>query len=184
MKARDFDIRHPHTCKCGNTFFKFTTLQNKCVKCLAAKGKQIVKKEARKIYRERKEKLKTRSDYLKEAQVEFNRYIRERDNGKPCVSCGSFTGKRNAGHFRSVGACPELRFHESNVHGQCEHCNSYLSGNLLEYRASLIRRVGAQQVEWLEGKHEPKKYTIDELKQIRDKYRVMAKALKWNKGAA
>src|SRR6185436_3123720 len=150
MKARDFDIRHPHTCKCGNTYFKFTTLQNKCVKCLAAKGKQIVKKEARKIYRERKEKLKTRSDYLKEAQVEFNSWIRARDAKLPCISCGGFTGKRNAGHYRSVGAFPELRFHPDNAAGQCERCNTYLSGNLVEYRKHLIARIGTARVEHLE----------------------------------
>jgi len=182
MKARDFDIRHPHTCKCGNTYFKFTTLQNKCVKCLAAKGKQIVKKEALKVYRERKEKLKTRSDYLKEAQVEFNRYIRERDKNQGCISCGRNNGsKANAGHYRSVGAFPELRYCEDNCYLQCEHCNTYLSGNLIEYRKRLVQRVGIEKVEWLEGPHGQLKLTIEELKQIRDKYRVMAKSLKWQK---
>jgi len=182
MKARDFDIRHPHTCKCGNTYFKFTTLQNKCVKCLAAKGKQIVKKEARKVYRQKKEELKTRRDYEREAQKEFNAYCRERDRALPCISCRRFhQGQWHAGHYRSTAAAPELRFNEENVNKQCSVCNNHLSSNAVEYRKGLIEKIGIEKVEWLEGPHEPLKFTIDELKQIRDKYRVMAKALKWER---
>lgn len=182
----DIDKVHKERiCKCGNTYVKFTSLQNKCVKCLAAKGKQLVAKATRKVYREQKEKLKTRSDYLKEAQVEFNRFIRLRDSGKVCISCKRRNNvKVNAGHYRSVGAFPELRYCEDNCHLQCEHCNTFLSGNLVEYRKALIQRIGIERAEWLEGPHEPKKYTIEELKALRDKYRVMGKAIKWNKVAA
>jgi hypothetical protein len=33
-------------------------------------------------------------------------------------------------------------------------------------------------VEWLEGPHEPKKYTIEDLKSIKETYRQKLKALK------
>ena len=37
--------------------------------------------------KERKERLKTKGDYLKELQIIFNKWIRLRDNGLNCISC-------------------------------------------------------------------------------------------------
>lgn len=132
-------------------------------------------KKDRKEYKDAKERIKTRGDYAKEAQVAFNAYIRARDEGKPCISCGSHTGKKNAGHYRSVGSCPELRFEPLNVHLQCEKCNSYLSGNLILYRIQLLARIGIAGVEYLEGPHQPKKYSIDDLKEIKAMYKAKLK---------
>lgn len=135
-------------------------------------------KEQRKTHREAIFKAKSRGEHLKDTQIAFNAWIRTRDNGKQCVSCGSFTGKKNAGHYRSVGSAQELRFEPLNCHLQCEKCNSYLSGNLINYRIELIKRIGIEKVEWLEGRHEPAKYTIEELKAIRDEYLIKLKELK------
>src|SRR4051812_17583879 len=71
----------------------------------------------RKITREAKQRLKTRAQWLREAQAAFNAYIRCRDTDLPCISCGDFTpmtrgGDYDCGHYRSTGANPELRFHE------------------------------------------------------------------------
>ena len=85
--------------------------------------------------------------------------------------------RMNAGHYKSVGSTPALRFNEGNVHLQCEHCNSYLSGNIGEYRPRLIAKIGLEMVEFLEGPHEPKKYTIDELKELIATYKEKVKAL-------
>lgn len=179
MKREDFDIRHARICKCGNTYFKFSTLQNKCVKCLAEKGKEIVAKETRKAYRARKEKLKTRGEHIAEAQKEFNAYIRERDRNLSCISCGRFhQGQWHAGHYRTTAAAPELRFHEDNVHKQCAPCNHDLSGNIVEYRKGLAEKIGEEKVAWLEGKHEQKKYTFEELKDLKKTYREKTRALK------
>jgi hypothetical protein len=123
---------------------------------------------------ERRVALKTRKDWLREAQAVFNSMIRERDYFKPCISCGVPTlaseigGSWDAGHFRSVGAAPELRFEPSNVHKQCKSCNgttihkrSYVQPFERQqsvrdrYRVNLIDRIGLQQVEWLESYHEP-----------------------------
>ena len=68
-----------------------------------------------------------------------------------------------------------MRFEELNTHKQCMPCNSHLSGNLINYRINLIKKIGLEAVEWLEGPHKPKKYTIENLKEIRDKYRKMGK---------
>ena len=125
-------------------------------------------KQQRKDTSQRKEAIKTMGQLAKEAQIAFNAFIRQRDKGKPCISCGRSTGcKMNAGHFRAVGSCPELRFNTWNVWLQCEKCNSYLSGNYGEYRKRLIDKIGLLKVEWLEGKHELNCYRKDDLRRIK-----------------
>lgn len=79
----------------------------------------------------------------------FNAYIRKRDENEPCISCGSWS-QRQAGHFYSGGHYPELRFNENNVNGQCLRCNLHLSGNLIEYRKNLIKKIGIEEVEKLD----------------------------------
>ena len=133
-------------------------------------------KHARKAKRERRDALKTRSQWLKEAQTAFNRFIRARDMKKPCISCGRFhEGQWHAGHYRTVGAHPELRFTEVNCHKQCAPCNNHKSGNIVEYRIELVKRIGQDQVEWLEGAHDPLKLTIDEIKALKAKYNKKAR---------
>ena len=129
------------------------------------------RKEATKQRAEARQKLKTRADYVREAQSAFNAYIRARDADRPCVSCGRHhDGQFHAGHYLSTGARPELRFEELNVWKQCAPCNNHLSGNVVLYRRALVELIGPEKVEWLEGPHEPKKYTIDDLKTIKAEY--------------
>ncbi|MCF5170711.1 recombination protein NinG [Pseudomonas canadensis] len=140
----------------------------------------------RKDIKVRKEKLKTRADHLREAQAAVNEYVRLRDAHLPCISCDStpndndlMTGSRwDAGHYRSVGACPELRFEPLNIHRQCVKCNRNLSGNAVEYRIRLVQRIGAEKVAWLEGLHPACKYTVEEIKAIKAKYRAKTRELK------
>jgi len=143
-----------------------------------AKSKATKEKADRKELKARKENLKSRGDYAREAQTVFNRYIRLRDDSLPCVSCGRHhTGQYHAGHYRTVGGNPELRFNELNCHKQCSVCNNHKSGNIVEYRINLVLRIGNDQLEWLEGPHEPAKYTIDDLKQIKADYKAKIKQL-------
>ena len=147
--------------------------------CAAVQGKRDSEKQDRKETRERKQALKTRSDWLKEAQAAFNAFIRERDAALPCISCGRFhAGAYDAGHYRSVGAQPALRFHEDNCHKQCVPCNQHKSGNVVEYRLGLIARIGAERVEFLEQEHAPAKLTIDEAKAIKAHYVAKLRALR------
>jgi len=114
----------------------------------------------------------------KEAQKAFNAYIRARDNKEPCISCQRFhEGQFHAGHFKTAGGNPELRFEELNCHKQCAPCNNHLSGNVGEYRINLINKIGLEQVEWLEGPHELKKYTASDYKEIEMKYKKELKEL-------
>lgn len=125
------------------------------------------------------EKLKSKAQWAKEAQAAFNAFIRERDADQPCISCGRFhDGQYHAGHYLSVGARPELRFEESNVHKQCAPCNTHLSGNAVLYRKGLIAKLNIGVVEWLEGPHDLRKDTIESLKRIKKHYIEKTKQLK------
>ncbi|MBY5961912.1 recombination protein NinG [Marinobacter hydrocarbonoclasticus] len=171
---------------CKAKFEPFNSLQQVCsTACALQKAQKDLQKDAerkakeqRKWVREQKAKLKTRGEHLKEAQQAFNAYIRERDRHRPCISCGTYTaGQYHAGHYRTTKAAPELRFEELNCHKQCAQCNNFDSGNIVEYRISLIQRIGQEAVDWLEGPHEAKHYTTDELKEIKRKYRSMKREL-------
>lgn len=144
------------------------------------KAKKAIAQEGRKAHREAKERVKTKGQYMREAQTAFNAWVRARDAGKPCVSCGTTADiQYAAGHFRSAGGHPELRFEPLNVHLQCNrNCNMAKSGNLGPYRVELVRRLGQEVVDWLEGPHEPKRYTIEDLKQITAEYRLKLRELK------
>jgi hypothetical protein len=147
------------------------------------KKKAQAAKEDRKTIRARKETIKTRAEWMKEAQREFNAYIRARDQaaGYGCISCGRHhQGQYHAGHYLSVGARPDLRFSESNCHLQCAPCNTYLSGNLVLYRLALLDRIGEAKVAMLEGPSESRHYDISDLKAIKEKYKKMVRELKKN----
>lgn len=140
--------------------------------------KAIEQRERREI-RARKEKLKSRSHHMKDTQVAFNAWVRARDATQPCISCGRFhQGKNDAGHYRTVASAPELRFEPLNCHLQCSPCNTHKSGDIVNYRINLVQRIGAENVAWLEGPHEAKKYTIDDLKTLTAHYRAMTRELK------
>lgn len=185
----------PKKCKnpaCGDSFVPQRLGQAVCgYKCgLAIKdvnqekaGKALAQIGRREI-QVRKEKLKSRADHLREAQAAFNEWVRLRDADRPCISCGRHhEGQYHAGHYRSVGANPELRFEPLNVWKQCAPCNTHLSGNLVNYRISLLQGIGAEKVEWLEGPHESRKYTVEEIKTIKAEYRAKTRELKKGQAA-
>ena len=167
----------PKKKKCRNTecrseFIAQRPMQVACgIPCaMALTRKANERKRAEQAKKERadtraaKAKIKRRGDYVKDAQEAFNAFIRERDHNEPCISCGRYhTGQYHAGHYRTVGSHPELRFDERNCHKQCAPCNNHKSGNIVEYRINLVRKLGADSVEWLEGPHEAKHYAVEEL---------------------
>jgi len=151
-----------------------------CYECLrkfidSERGQKAVRSAKRQDIKERKEKLKTRRDYLKEAQVAFNKYVRIRDENKPCISCGSSPvdnkvgGVRDCGHYLSRGSHPEARFRFGldNTASQCVHCNRYLSGNVANFRVGLIARWGIERVERLESNLPSSRMDIDYLKRVK-----------------
>jgi hypothetical protein len=129
------------------------------------------KEEAKTTRAERKEtkakldKLKPLAKVKAECQQAINALVREEEKDLPCISCGRFhQGQWHAGHYLSVGARPGLRFTRNNLAKQCQPCNVHLSGNLINYRIGLIKRIGLEAVEALENDHAPPRhYTREQL---------------------
>ena len=143
-----------------------------------AKGKKLAGAAWRADTAARKKAAKSKGDWAKEAQREFNRFIRLRDEPDVCISCGRHhAGQYHAGHYKTVGANPELRFNELNCHKQCAPCNNHLSGNIVNYRVRLIDKIGQDDVGFIEGPHKPKNYIIKDLERIKLKYKVRADEL-------
>lgn len=149
----------------------------------ATQSRQKAKTERQDTQR-RKEAAKTRSELMREAQMAFNAFIRLRDQmaGYPCISSGrplDWSGNQtDAGHYRSTGSAPHLRFDERNCHAQSKLDNRYLAGNAVDYRIGLISRIGLKAVEALEADNTPRKYSTDDLRAIRDDYRAKLRALR------
>lgn len=169
-------------------------LQKACLNpaCLAEWAKVDREVKADKKHKAKKRELKDndRKIRMPAAQKAFNAFIRARDSDLPCISCGLFVtvdmpyGRYDCGHYKTVGGFPELRFEELNASKQCKKCNGG-AGNFSkkdtsvskEYRINLIKKIGLDKVEWLEGKHEPKKYTCEELKAIELLYKQKLKEM-------
>ncbi|HJH17639.1 MAG TPA: recombination protein NinG [Pseudomonas lactis] len=150
----------------------------------APKARKALADIERKDIKVRKEKLKSRADHAKDTQQAFNEWVRLRDADLPCVSCGRHhDGQYHAGHYRTVAANPAIRFEPLNVHKQCAPCNNHKSGDIVNYRIELVKRIGAEAVEWLEGPHEPKKYTVEQLKAMTAEYRAKTRELKKGQAA-
>ena len=123
-----------------------------------------------------------RGKQLRDAQQAFNEFVRLRDKDQPCISCGKHhEGQYHAGHYRSVGAAPQLRFNQFNNNKQCAPCNVHKSGSLIEYRIGLVKKIGLERVEWLESQNEPLKLSLEEIKAIKVYYRDMVKRMKAEK---
>jgi hypothetical protein len=106
----------------------------------------------------------------------LHKYVRERDrlNRIICISCDGAKpdNQFHAGHYRSVGAAPELRLEPSNIFRQCSQCNTKKSGNQAEFRIRLVKLIGLEAVEEIEGPHLPKKWTLEELEELRDHWKA------------
>ena len=185
----------PKTCKnpaCRASFVPQRLGQAVCspkcalatVEVQKAKEKKSLAQAGRREIKVRKEALKTRGDHMREAQQAFNEYIRTRDQaaGHLCISSGKsldWSGNAvDAGHYRSVGSAPHLRFDERNCHAQSKQDNRFLSGNAVDYRIGLIARIGQEAVDALESDHSVRKYTVDEIKAIKATYRAKTRELK------
>jgi hypothetical protein len=178
-------------CKvCKTEFTPTRPMQKVCSPmCALEVSRQVAQKKAakeaqedRKKTREKLDAMRTKPQLVKVAQTAFNAFVRARDADKPCISCGkppsTESNQTDAGHFRSVGSAPHMRFVEDNVHGQCKHCNQYLAGNVLAYRKGLIERIGLERVEQIESDQTVRKYTKEGLQELAKHYNAETRRLK------
>ncbi|MDB5777586.1 MAG: hypothetical protein JWP38_3719 [Herbaspirillum sp.] len=167
---------------CKTPFQARSSLHKTCsTPCAISFVSQNRAKVERKELTARKLAIKPRAKWMAEAQAAVNAVVRERDRLDGCISCdkpATWNGQWHASHYLSVGAHPATRFDLSNIHKACSVCNNYLSGNIRAYRPRLIAKIGMEAVERLEGSHEPKKYTVDELRAITTEHKAKLKVLK------
>lgn len=132
-------------------------------------------KQRKKVYKKNTKKPK---EYRKELQDLVNACIREIDKGFGCISCD--TGKvEQAGHYRSVGSNPQLRYDPFNNFGQCIFCNMHKGGNPIEYREGLIDRYGIETTEsFLEPSQPFNKLTINDIEELKKVVRSFLKYLR------
>jgi hypothetical protein len=168
-------------CKyCKSVFTPINSLQKNCFEplCVSDWINEVKEKNWKKKKSKMKMDLMTIQDYVKLAQQVFNKYIRLRDAGNVCISCQKKPLKTNAGHFYNANNHWSVRFDERNVHLQCEHCNTYLSGNLIYYRENLLKKIGIEEFENLSDEAmKTRKFTIEELKEIISTYKKKIKEL-------
>lgn len=180
----------PVKCKapgCSNRFVRRSMTHKACgPDCAAALVAQDRAKQAARAARaeaaEHRAKLaayKPLSHWLKATERVVNHYVLTRDRALPCISCGTYdTVQWEAGHFKSVGAHPEMRFLTRNIHKQCHRCNVQLSGNIHGYRAGLLARYGRQILDELDVPHPLQKYTREGLEEIRADHAAATRAMK------
>lgn len=193
---------------CKDPYQKQNSLQKTCFKFECIKeflDKQKAKKLAQEAKKQRKAdkdtrlRLKPRREWLAETQQAVNAFRRNEElaKGRGCISCGRtqaevqhFDGWKpgglwDAGHFVGVGANPTIRLEPKNIWLQCKSCNAG-SGKYarkaatvaVNYERNLRAQEGDELVDWLKGPHEPKKYTIDQLKELKAHYAAKLKELR------
>jgi hypothetical protein len=144
------------------------------VRKLSAQKAARANREERKSLAERKAKIKTRGEWIREAQAVVNKVARLRDTlaGHGCISCGArpdarFGGAMDAGHYRSVGSAPHARFYLPNIRLQCKRCNRDLGGSVVNYRKGLVERIGINRVEEIESMQWTAKWSIEYLQRLK-----------------
>lgn len=174
----------PKSCShCSREFMPARPMQAVCSPICAARKVRADKSQERVTTKARREKLITIPDRIKAAQKEFNAYIRARDSGKPCICCGlplgegDIGGAYDCGHYRSTGSASHLRFDERNAHAQRKVCNRWGAGRAVDYRIGLVARIGRAAVEALEADNGVRKWTHEELIDIRARFIAKRKAL-------
>jgi nitrogen fixation protein len=179
----------PRRCRCcGKPYTPISSMSKACsvpcaldlVRQANARKEVRAKREERAATRVAKEKLKSRADYLREAQTAVNAYVRLRDANEPCISCdrpATWGGQWHASHYRSVGSNPGWRFNLWNISKACSICNVWKSGALSEYRPRLIGKIGLARVEMLERESPVRKYDIEYLKRLKRIFRDKSKRL-------
>jgi hypothetical protein len=164
----------PKTCsQCPREFYPRSSMHDVCSQRCAMKKINASKAKERAETKARRRALETPKKLLPKAQKVVNRWCRLRDllAGRNCISCGApyraaFGGAFDAGHFRSVGSAPHLRFYTPQIRLQCVRCNRDLGGNTVEYRKRLVRIKGAEFVERIEGMYWIQKWTVDYLRRL------------------
>lgn len=142
-------------------------------KCHTDKMKKDPNKKTRKL-----------SSTKRSVQNVVNKYSRLRDcageDGTNCISCNKWFPyeKGDGGHFIPMGSSSALRYDERNINFQCHGCNRFKHGNQANYYVGMVNKYGQPVVdELMSRQHETRKWSDDELKELRKHYNAKIKLL-------
>ena len=127
-----------------------------------------------------------RSKVVKDLDNIFSQYIRLRDDGKGCCTCGVKKDwkEMQACHYITRGKLP-TRWDETNVHSGCYRCNVLLKGNYTEYAIFMVQKYGADKLLELKQKSiMPLKIPTIELIEKIQYYKTEVARIKSEKGLA
>lgn len=128
-----------------------------------------------------KKKTKTIAQLKREAWMWFSRYVRVNaadDAGMvKCVTCNKVMNWKEAhsGHFIHASKGNVISYDIRAINPQCVSCNSFKSGNLVQYAVFLEEKYGAGIVTKLsEKKSQSPVMKRDDYAVIIDKYKGLA----------
>jgi hypothetical protein len=185
----------PRKCKnkaCGDKFIPARPMQQACsVGCaiILSKDKKRAEMEKkakaeRELTRQQLLDMKPLHYWAKRAEKPCNAFIRLRDAGDPCISCGTYDAPVwHAGHLYTVKARPDIRYHEDNIHLQCPDCNTFNGGMVGEYKKRIASKIGQERVDALAYVNPAFKKTREYYQAIEAEYKAKLKALVMDKGA-
>jgi hypothetical protein len=136
--------------------------------------------ELEKAHKEHKEK-KGIAGALLITKTVVHAYVRKRDKGKNCISCGcNWNPEFEAGHHYSANSFTTLKFNLDNIAGQCFFCNNKLEGNFSNYALNLPKRIGVERYNELVrlasiDKQFSKVWNLENLKEIRENIKKLNK---------
>jgi hypothetical protein len=163
---------------CGRPFIPFLPLQKVCGPVCAGRLVKAVKAKERELLRGRKEAIKPLAKWEAECRAIVQKIARIRDRNDGCISCqlpSTWGGQWHGSHFRSHGAASAVQFNLWNINKACSVCNLHKSGNIIEYRPRLIKKIGQAKVDWVMAQNQIVRYRVDYLKRFKS---VMGKRLR------
>lgn len=176
---------------CGNLFLPFKTTQKVCSYVCAIEFNQRKKKEEKALIdglvKEKKERVKLGFSLAVTKKV-VHEYVRKRDKGKPCVSCGNlWSSNFQACHYHKAELFTAIKFDLDNISAGCKSCNIHKDGNLDEYKLRLPDRIGQERFDALNKRAElskrfTKKWSREELAEIRKEVKILMKELNEKNG--
>ena len=146
-------------CKICNTEFtpqKYAPCKTKCQVCIKLQQKEKIFKQLKKQIEKPLKPRKPLNIKIDTKWLALSKFIKKRDAGLPCISCGKFMQdyEIQAGHFIARGKSIKLKYESRNIHAQCWNCNNnhQIQQQMQKgFRNGLIARYGIEEVEWLEN---------------------------------
>lgn len=165
---------------------KYSTIEPTCsINCLIEYNREKKARNTAGLNKMRNEKIKLEDleALKKQTQDVVNLYIRLRDKGKTCISCGHKLGQYfDAGHIFDKKQHSMIRYDLDCLAGQCQKCNRFYEGRYDNARIEQEKRIGVERYQKLFKRSQialrvPYTWTRSDLKEIQKKVKSLTKNL-------